>query len=228
MSDTKVLFFGRKACKNSAAIAEHLKIKLDNVESCFFENRYDRVPNDLDNWKGSYVFSFRCPVKIPMHILKSASSAAINFHPAPPNYRGSGSTNWAIYDGAKEFGSTAHIMENEIDSGQILECRRFKIKDNETLPELWDRTNKNTFSLAIDFIDGISKSGNSFIEDKKKEAESEFWSGKLRKISEVDQLQSLTTNLSKGDVDKIIRATSIDGFEPFITLWGYKFIYKKV
>ena len=105
--------------------------------------------------------------KIPMHILKSASSAAINFHPALPNYRGSGSTNWAIYDGAKEFGSTAHIMEKRLTPVKSSNAGDLKL-DNETLPELWDRTNKNTFSLAIDFIDGILKSGNSFIEDKKK------------------------------------------------------------
>ena len=58
-------------------------------------------------------------------------------------------------------------MDAEIDSGQILECRRFKIDKADTLPELWMKTNNNTLSLALDFIDGIFNDGDKFIQFKK-------------------------------------------------------------
>ena len=173
------------------------------------------------------IFSaFRCPVKIPEVVLKSASIAAINFHPAPPNYRGSGSC-LAIYDQISEFGCTAHIMENRIDTGQILCCRRFSISENETLPELWQKANEHTFKMAMVFISGICSHGEDYIDRKKTEFKSELWSGPLRTLKEIDALQCLDAEITEEELLRIIRATSFDKYKPYIYLHGHKFVCQK-
>ena len=59
-------------------------------------------------------------------------------------------------------------MEKEIDTGQILDCRRFEIAADETLPELWEKANEYTFQMAMEFIDGVSACGEKFILQKKR------------------------------------------------------------
>lgn len=228
MSDNrKVMLFGRKECEKSQEIAQHLKNKFDHVTPYFFKDRFDNFPAELIDWQGSYVFSFRCPVKIPEVVLKSVSVAAINFHPAPPNYRGSGSASLAIYEKAAHFGCTAHIMEKEIDTGQILECRRFEIAADETLPELWEKANEYTFRMALEFIAGVSAYGEEFILQKKKDFSSESWFGPLRTLKEIDALQLIDFGISEEEFHRIIRATAINSFRPYVNLYGHKFVYEK-
>ena len=51
----------------------------------------------------------------------------INFHPGPPERRGIGCTNYAIYEKSKNYGVTLHEINEKIDSGNILKVKRFKI-----------------------------------------------------------------------------------------------------
>ena len=227
MINSKVLFMGRYECDKSQKIAESLKELFEDVTLHFFKDRFDSFPKELIDWDGNYIFSFRCPVKTPTNVLKSASNAAINFHPAPPNYRGSGSAALAIYEQATQFGCTAHIMEKEIDTGQILECRRFLIQEDITLQDLWKKTNEFTYLMVMDFIDGISTHGEEFIVKKKINCVNEEWAGPLRKLKEIDCLQKISLETSKEDLYRIIRATDVDDFKPYITLWGCKFVYTK-
>lgn len=46
--------------------------------------------------------------------------AAVNFHPASPSYPGRDPHHWAAYDGAAEYGATAHWMGPKVDEGPIL------------------------------------------------------------------------------------------------------------
>ena len=70
--------------------------------------------------------SFQNYFIIPRSLLLR-SSLAINFHPGPPDYPGSGMINWALYDQCESFGVTAHLMNEKVDNGKILKVKRFKI-----------------------------------------------------------------------------------------------------
>lgn len=60
--------------------------------------------------------------------IGSASRAAVNFHAAPlPDYRGVFAYNFAILNGEKEFGVTAHVLGPEFDAGDIIEVDRFPV-----------------------------------------------------------------------------------------------------
>ena len=52
----------------------------------------------------------------------------INFHPAPlPEYKGTAGYNLAILEGLKHWGVTAHYMDDQIDTGGIIEVASFPI-----------------------------------------------------------------------------------------------------
>jgi hypothetical protein len=68
-----------------------------NTEGIFWEHGDIPFP-EIDNWKGDIIISFKADVVLSALVLKNASIAAVNFHPAPPNYRGVGTYSWAIHN----------------------------------------------------------------------------------------------------------------------------------
>ncbi len=57
----------------------------------------------------------------------------INFHPAPlPEYKGRNLCYHAIMNGEEEFGATVHYVDENFDTGRIIEVRRFPITPRDT------------------------------------------------------------------------------------------------
>lgn len=107
--------------------------------------------------------------------------AAINFHPAPPEYPGSGCINFALYDNAQEYGVTAHLMNEKIDNGRILEVRRFPIGKLDDLESLLSRTHRELTNLCLDFINYIDTCDENTIQDKFNKKSTEQWHGEAKK-----------------------------------------------
>ena len=84
--------------------------------------------------EGEYIVCFRSLFVLPKRLIDSASIAAINFHPAPPEYPGSGCINFALYDEVSGYGVTAHFMNELVDNGKIIEVRRFPVAPYDNLP----------------------------------------------------------------------------------------------
>jgi methionyl-tRNA formyltransferase len=99
-------------------------------------NPGDPYPYHIDDWEGDWIISYRGDFIIPKNIFKRAKKGAINFHPAPPKYRGLGSQHYAIYDGDLEYGSTCHHLAASVDTGNIVDVARFKIAPAETASSL--------------------------------------------------------------------------------------------
>ena len=116
-----VLFFGKYNCKYSQQVLENLRRLEFDVQSILSKNRNEKFPEDLGGWQGDYIICFRSYFIIPKSLLDSAKVAAINFHPGSVEYPGSGCLNWALYDNAKIYGVTAHMMNEKIDNGVIID-----------------------------------------------------------------------------------------------------------
>jgi methionyl-tRNA formyltransferase len=80
--------------------------------------------------------AFTSGVIVPRPILAALGHSAYNFHPGPPNYPGWAPAHFALYDGAKTFGATAHVMTRHVDSGPIIGTESFIIPDNISVREL--------------------------------------------------------------------------------------------
>lgn len=219
-----VLFFGRNKCDASEKILSHLKklgFKVKNVKS---NHRGEKLPKDIGSWEGDFILCFRSLFFLPMSLLDKTKVAAINFHPGPPEYPGSGCTNFALYDESETYGVTAHIMNDKIDNGKILEVRRFPIYENEGLPSLLERTHKELLNLCLDFVTNLEEKGASFIEDKLQQSNNFSWNGEARKMEELERLQTVNVNVEKSRLEKIIRATYTKNYPPKIVLHGYEFL----
>jgi len=60
-------------------------------------------------------------------IIKKFNLGILNFHPGLlPKYRGCSAPEWQIYEGQKIY-STCHIIDKDIDTGDILEIKELKV-----------------------------------------------------------------------------------------------------
>jgi methionyl-tRNA formyltransferase len=64
----------------------------------------------------------------------------VGFHPTPlPALRGRGAMGWTIALGLPEAGASLFVMDDGIDTGDILAQQRFAVDARETLPSLGDK-----------------------------------------------------------------------------------------
>jgi methionyl-tRNA formyltransferase len=222
-NDTKVLFFGKKDCSYSERLLAYLEHLGFNVVSILSTSRKEPLAENILQWHGDYIFCFRSYYILRKEFLARASIAAINFHPAPVEYPGSGCLNWALYENAGLYGATAHIMNEKVDNGTIIECRRFPILPQDSVTTLLERTHLKTFDLAVDITTGLAAAGKVFLDNKIAASQHEQWRGNARKIQDLDCLQIIEPSCSKQELERIIRATYTPDFPPAIHLHGYKF-----
>ena len=77
---------------------------------------------------------------LPQRVLDIPHKGSINIHASLlPKYRGSAPYQWAVLDGCKETGVTAMYLCREMDAGDVIDCSKTEIGENETAGELLDR-----------------------------------------------------------------------------------------
>ena len=218
-----VLFFGRRNCKFSNELKIYLKkksLKLYYIESYRYnqKNNYKKFLKK----KIDYIFCFRSYFILKHTELIKTKKAAINFHPGPPEFRGVGCVNYAIYKSSKYYGCTAHIMNPIVDSGAIIGIKRFKIKKRDTVEKVLHKTHKNLFYLAKKTLSLLEKNEKNliFLINKYKNIE---WSKKLYKKKDLDKLYEIKKNVNKKTFEKILQSTNTKQFKPYIKIHKKKF-----
>jgi len=167
------------------------------------------------------LISFYSPWIIPKNILNRVKLYAINFHPGPPEYRGIGCANYAIYNDEKSYGVTAHIMNTKVDSGDIINVKRFSIHENDNLLTI---TQKCYTYILIQYYEIISKIFNG----EKIKLLNTKWGIKLYKRKDLIELCRIIPDMNKNEIGKRIKATSFPGFQgAYIELQGYKFNFQE-
>ncbi len=80
------------------------------------------------------VLSFLFWKRIRPPLIELPRLGCLNFHPAPlPDMRGIGGYNVAILEGWSEWGASAHFVDEEFDTGDLVQVDRFAIDpDAET------------------------------------------------------------------------------------------------
>jgi methionyl-tRNA formyltransferase len=86
---------------------------------------YDRPPENVD-----LVVSFLFWKLIREPLLSLGRVGCLNFHPAPlPDFRGLGGLNVAILEGHNQWGVSCHFVDEQFDTGDLVEVERFPIDD---------------------------------------------------------------------------------------------------
>jgi methionyl-tRNA formyltransferase len=169
-----------------------------------------------------YIFSFRSFLILNFKMLNMAKLACINFHPAPPKYRGRGGINYALYKNEKKFGVTAHIIDKQIDHGKIISVKYFKIPKNCSVEKLFILTHKNLYIIANTIFKKLknnTKSLNNMIEKNKNFK----WSKKIFNTKDMNKFYKLNVNSAKKEFVKKIKATNYKNYKPYLQVHGFKF-----
>ncbi len=95
------------------------------------------------------------------HILSKQFLARtnVNFHPGPPQYPGRGGASYALYDGAKTYGATAHIMAERVDAGAIILASEFPIDTDECCETLFAKAERSALDLLVRVLATFSDTG---------------------------------------------------------------------
>jgi methionyl-tRNA formyltransferase len=123
--------------ENMAVVPE-----LERVEECIAE----RHPDLLVSW-----FWTR---KIPASIRATAVHGGIGVHPSLlPRHRGPDPTFWAIDSGDDETGVTAHVLEDDYDTGAILAQRALRIDPSWNAWTLAKKLDRPSLALLREVVD---------------------------------------------------------------------------
>jgi methionyl-tRNA formyltransferase len=84
---------------------------------------HDRPPENVD-----VVVSFLFWKLIREPLLSLGRIGCLNFHPAPlPDFRGLGGLNVAILEGREQWGVSCHFVDENFDTGDLVEVERFPV-----------------------------------------------------------------------------------------------------
>lgn len=185
----------------------------------FNGQRTDPFPPEAYDVAADLTISYISPWLIPDAILRRTKKWAINFHPGPPEYPGIGCTNFALYEGAVEYGVTAHLMEKTVDSGRILGVRRFPIDPHDSVFTLTERAYAELLLLFEEIIGTI-------LSTDELPTCGEVWKRRPFTRRELEDLCRMDIHMPQEEIDRRIRATTYPGMPGAYIEWmGHTFEY---
>src|SRR5512138_1872569 len=179
----------------------------------------DPLPPDIQAWEGDYIVCYLSRWVVPDVLLKRARKAAINFHPASPQYPGIGCNNFALYENAAEYGVTCHHMAPRVDTGRIIAVRRFPVYPEDDVDSLLRRTYENQISLFFEIAALMA-------EGKDLPASTESWTRPPFTRKQFNELFRITPEMPQAEIARRVRAVSYGPYQPYVELEGFRFEYK--
>ena len=207
--------FLRKKDNQFAQRAEDFIRKYFQQSLIYSGGRKDKLPEEVLNWKGDLMISFISSWIYPEQLLSNVSYAAINFHPGSPEYPGTGCTNFAIYNGAQEYGVTCHHMKAGVDSGKIIAVKKFPVKEADTVYSVTQHCYKLIEEIFYEIM-------NSILNGQPLPVTNEQWKRKPYTRKQLDELCTITPDMSDEEINKRIKATT------YKTPWAFTKIGKHI
>lgn len=156
------------------------------------------------------------------HIAR-ARQIAVNLHMAPlPEYRGCNQFSLAIIDGAREFGTSLHRIDERIDHGDLLWEKRFPIPDQCWVQDLYELTYQASLDLFRETLPDIL---NEHYRPVPQEQLVAARGTSLHFRNEMNSLKQIDLSWDAEKIARHIRGTSMPGFEPPFTIIDGKKIY---
>jgi methionyl-tRNA formyltransferase len=176
------------------------------------------LPESVAAASPAVLLSFLSPWIVPGWLLER-SGVALNFHPASVDYPGIGCYNFALYDGAGEFGAVCHHMLAKVDTGRIVEERRFPLLPTDTVETLKLRTMVTMLAMFHDVCSAIAV-GAPLPQSER------HWTRRPFTRREMNALKTIEPGMSDEEVARRIRAGTYPGYPgPSVTVGGHTFYY---
>ena len=219
ISKKSILSLGKKGDEHCLRAVDFIKSNFENSE-IHLGKWGDSLPEDIGWWEGDYIVSYLSRWIVPPSLLKRAKTAAINFHPASPDYPGIGCYNFALYYEEKVYGVTCHHMLPNVDTGTIIDTKKFPVFPSDTVSTLLSRAYYYQLVLFYEVMEKILK-GEELPVSKEK------WTRKPITRKEFSKLTEITPDMDNEEVKKRIRATSFNEWQPTVKIGDFSFEYDK-
>jgi methionyl-tRNA formyltransferase len=174
----------------------------------FYSDWNSSIDQNLYNDDIDIVVSYLSRWILPKEILNNTKFCAINFHPAPPNYRGYGPYSFALYNNESAYGVTCHHMNEKLDNGSIIDVSRFNIYKTDTVETLIQRSYSYQLQLFYKVFDLI-------LTENKIPISNEKWSDNKYTKKELDKLMILNKSMSSEEIERRNRALAFKNWKPF-------------
>jgi methionyl-tRNA formyltransferase len=139
-----VLTDSHLAVSPTTDVANNLKIKLFDFDEALKSLKSGDLCFDIG-------FSMLYWRKLREDFISRPNRGIINFHPAPlPEYKGTAGYNLAIMEGLHEWATTAHYIDDSIDTGPIIEVKNFPISYEEETAKSLEK--KSQLELKAQFV----------------------------------------------------------------------------
>jgi len=204
-NNKSILFLGKEDDQHCLKAIDFLKLNFDDID-IFLGKWGDPIPKEIFEWRGDYIISYLCRWVLPLEIINRAAVAAINFHPASPDYPGFGCNNFALYNEEKIFGITCHHIAEGIDSGEIISTKEFPIFFNDDVASLLLRTYDFQLILFYETLTKIVQGDELTVSEKK-------WTRKPYTRKDFEELLKIDPEMGEEEVARRVRATKYDGWK---------------
>jgi len=179
-----------------------LMLQPTNLKSQEFNDQLSNLNPDI-----IVVVAFRM---LPKKVWNFPIYGTINLHASLlPDYRGAAPINWAIINGETTTGVTTFFIDEDIDTGKIINYKEIKINDDENVANLHDKLMHAGADLVVDTLVDISN--ESYTTTDQKLSNSDKKAPKLDKNT-----TKINWNQDQQSLYNFIR-----GLSPFPSSWCY-------
>ncbi len=145
--------------------------------------RDERVFEKLSSYNADVFVVVAYGKILPKPILDIPTLGCINIHASLlPAYRGAAPIQWAIIDGCKRTGITTMLMDEGLDTGDILRSYELDIEDCETGGSLFDKLSMLGGYAIVDTLEHIDE----IIPRKQKEASTAYAAMLTKEFGNID------------------------------------------
>ncbi|SDG96940.1 methionyl-tRNA formyltransferase [Psychroflexus sediminis] len=171
-----------------------------NLKSEEFQEDLKRLNPNL-----MVVVAFRM---LPKKVWSFPEFGTFNLHASLlPQYRGAAPINWAIINGEKETGVTTFFIDEQIDTGKIIDFKTLPIKPEDDVESLHDKLVTLGAALVLETVKSIEKG--------KTEAKSQKHEMTLKSAPKLTRENTkINWNQSAQEIINFVR-----GLTPFPTAW---------
>jgi methionyl-tRNA formyltransferase len=164
----------------------------------------DPRPSAFSTETPDFLLSFLSPWIVPGETLDRAGTA-INFHSGSSDYPGAGCYNFALYEGAAEYGAVCHHMLPKVDRGAIIMERRFPIPPDATVQSLRHAALETMIEMFREVVALIAAGQPLPVADAQ-------WTRRPFTSREIDALSICHEDMPEEEVRRRVRATYYPGY----------------
>jgi methionyl-tRNA formyltransferase len=137
--------------------AEHVADDPEELDVLFAASKHSIAPL-LRAYEPDLALCTGFPWKIPAEAVAVPKHGIVNGHPSLlPRYRGPFPVAWAVRNGETEIGMTYHLMDAELDTGNVLAQQRIPLAEDDTMETLFGRFPAFTAELLSIVFDRLAR-----------------------------------------------------------------------